>query len=202
MRRASKGRKMTGEDRENNLTGDGETGMFGMKLLLASLSVLFAAGIVIYILVRTRAEAWPPEGWPGTHPLIWADTALLLISSGTMHGALAASRKGAAAPARWLLSATMALGLAFLAGQAWVWYDITGAGEAANKNMFAFAFYFLSGLHAAHLLGGLAYLAITMRKAFAAADIAAAGPSIKYCAIYWHFLDIAWIILCAALFII
>ena len=174
--------------------------MMGMTLLLVSLSVLFISGILVFLLIKLKAQAWPPAGWPGTPPLIWLNTAGLISCSATIHGALSNARGGRTGAARFMLGVTMLLGCAFLAGQAVVWKFILSGGTAAWKNMFAFAFYFLSGLHAAHLIGGLIFLGVTILNTTKVE--AAASGKIKYCAIYWHFLDVTWLVLFFILFIL
>ncbi|MFH1681903.1 MAG: cytochrome c oxidase subunit 3 [Candidatus Eisenbacteria bacterium] len=67
--------------------------------------------------------------------------------------------------------------------------------------LFGFTFYMLTGLHAAHVLGGLIALAVVTARAHRGAYSAADHAGIELCARYWHFLDIVWIVLFAVLLV-
>ena len=171
-------------------------GVLGMTLFLVSLSVLFAASIVGYLMVRVRAAQWVP---PGTAPLpvgLWLSTLLLLLSSVTMHGAVLAIRGGKRETSTRLLGATMILGVAFLGSQIFNWWRMVAVDAVlATKSLYAFTFYMLTGLHALHVIGGLIPLVRTTWRAHGGAYSWADFHGIRLMAMYWHFLDVVWVVL-------
>ena len=87
-------------------------GALGMAFFLASLTVLFLASLVGYLVVRSRADVWPPPGSPALPPGLWVSTAIILASSATAHLAVVGIRKGNQIRLLVGLLATTALGVA------------------------------------------------------------------------------------------
>lgn len=171
-------------------------GKLAMRLFIMALAVLFAASMAGYLVVRLRAPEWPPAGSPRLPGGLWVSTLLLLASSGTMAGALAAIRDGHSVALRNWLYATGLLGVAFLVSQVLAWQNLVTAHHLpAQKNLYAFTFYLLSGLHGAHVLGGLVPLAITAGRAARRRYTAESHEGVEYLSMYWHFLDAVWIVM-------
>jgi cytochrome c oxidase subunit 3 len=170
--------------------------MLGMRLFLLALGMLFAAAMVGYLVVRLRAPEWPPAGSPRLPGGLWISTAVLLLSSGTMAAALGAARNGRAAAARNAFLITFVLGVVFLISQFVNWQHLVVAHHLpANKNLYAFTFYLLSGLHGAHVVGGLIPLAITTVRAGRGRYTSRDHAGAEYMSMYWHFLDVVWILM-------
>lgn len=178
-------------------------GPFGLAWFLASLGVFFAAGIVAYYAVRVpMADAWD-EGLPPLPSILWAGTLVLLVSSVTMHVALVGVRADNQRKLRWGLYLTDVLGVAFLVLQVVAWRMLyERAGEPALKTLYGITFYFLTALHAAHVIGGLVPLAITTYKARGGAYSSEENIGVLMCGMYWHFLDVVWLILFAVLVLV
>jgi len=128
----------------------------------------------------------------------------LIASSLTMQWAVNAVRAGRMDQLRTGLVLTTMLGLVFLTIQAGCWLTwlvpIAQHWDRSDEYRLALtSFYVLSGLHALHVVGGLAPLAITTRRAFCDMYSQAYFPGVQYCAMYWHFLGAVWIILYAAM---
>jgi len=170
-------------------------GVLGMKLFLVSLGVLFTASIIGYLVVRSRAEQWPPAGSPGLPATLWLSTALLIVSSLTMWLALKAIRRGDRAGLKHWLVLTTALGVAFLLSQGASWLLLTQHGLLPRASLFAFVFYTLTALHGLHVVGGLIPMAITTVRAARGRYTATSHPGVVYVSMYWHFLDVVWLIL-------
>ncbi|MBK8913605.1 MAG: cytochrome c oxidase subunit 3 [Phycisphaerales bacterium] len=193
----------------------GSIGALGMVLLLASLSVLFASGISLFFLVRLAdGDAWDPLPLP---PSIWIATLLLLFSSAT--GLLAAS--GAKRENRALLIVglllTTILGAAFLGIQWRNWQELLPhfrqAEQRATERAAATAaemgvqpplrsiprsfgvFYMLTALHAAHVIAGVVPLLWVTGRALMGAYRGTKGDGVRRVIVYWHFLDVMWLIL-------
>lgn len=175
-----------------------DPGELGMWLFLGTLGILFAASLLVYFLLRVfqphvpRLGGLPPGG-------VLLSTGVLLASSGTMHQALRAARRGRWRRLRPWLALTALLGLVFLGSQVRNWRLMLAAGMPLERNVGAYLYLVLPGLHAAHVLGGLIpLLVLTVQSLRAGA--ASAGRSLRparlaYCAMYWHFLDVVWLVM-------
>ena len=187
---------MTAIDPKTPPAAGASAGKLGMRLFLLALGVLFAASMAGYLVVRLRAPEWPPAGSPRLPGGLWISTLILLFSSGTMATALGAARGGKAAAARNGLLITFVLGVVFLISQVLNWHNLIVAHQLpANKNLYAFTFYLLSGLHGAHVLGGLVPLVITTIRAGRGRYTAQAHAGVEYMSMYWHFLDVVWVVM-------
>jgi cytochrome c oxidase subunit 3 len=181
---------------------------FGMVLFLISLGVLFAATVLAFAVVRVQLDRdglWPDD-LPALPAALWASTVLLLASGVTMHAALRSARAGDAARLRRRLHATTALGVAFLVVQVgcwWLWHrSVAGYDESSDGFRLALtAFYVLSGIHALHVVGGIAGLLFTSSRAVLGRYTAEHHTGVRACAMYWHFLDVVWIVLFALLLV-
>ncbi len=158
----------------------------GQWILLAVLTVFFLLFASAY-LMRMRHGDWLVLPEPA---LLWGNTLLLVISS-TLLQFSANGWSSRRRQAWWLFHTAGLLALLFLAGQLWVWRQIAASGYFAPDNPATAFFFLLTGLHALHLLVGLAlWLRVSYR--------AAAGHSITgiaHLARYWHFLLLVWLFL-------
>jgi heme/copper-type cytochrome/quinol oxidase subunit 3 len=184
------------EGREGTIPG---AGVLGMWLFLATLTVLFLAAIVGYLVVRLKAPDWPPKGMPRLPGGLWFATGLLLGASVAVQRALRSIKAEArVACTRWL-AATWGLGLAFLAVQSWNWSGLIRLHLMAASNLYAFTFFMLTGLHAAHVIGGVALLSVVWSRSARGRYDSGHHPGVTYAAMYWHFLDAIWLVLFAVL---
>ncbi len=168
-------------------------GTLGMGLLILALSILFGASMVGYLIVRTRAETWPPPGMPRLPSGLWISTLIIIASSVTMQSALRAARRGGRSGLRSGMLLTTVLGIAFLVSQTLNWTGLVATRLASQPNLYAFTFYMLTGLHALHVVGGLIPLGIVTKRAYAGRYSPDAHGGVKYCQMYWHFLAAVWI---------
>ncbi len=163
----------------------------GLKLFLAVISSLFFLFIVSYNL---RMEL--PDWRPLTDPLIlWVNTVFLVLGSIALQVSLGAAKREEAARLRFALAAGAVCTVVFLAGQFVAWRQLLASGFYATVNPSYAFFYLLTGLHAAHLAGGLWVLVQTTRKAWAGAEAGAMRTSIGLCALYWHYLLLVWLVM-------
>ena len=170
---------------------------FNLMVLVGSM--LFVSAILGYVEVRVdNGDGFIPANAPAPPSILLASTVLLVVSSATMQRAANAGRRGDPAQGGMML-VTIALALGFLAIQAVAWRQWVTQGVLVADNLYAWTFYVLTGMHAAHVLGGLPAMAITAVKAARAAYTPDNHRGIVYCAMYWHFLDGAWIVLYATL---
>lgn len=177
------------------------TGRLGMRLLLLSLGMLFAASLAGYFWVRASAEAWPPAGMPTLPEGLWASTMLIVLSSVSVQWALAGARRGAQGAMRLGLLLTTLLGLGFLASQTVNWFALVASDFTPQSNLYAFTFFLLTALHAAHVIGGLVPLAIVTTRAWQGRYGPSAHAGVEYVTTYWHFLGAVWLVLFVVLFL-
>jgi cytochrome c oxidase subunit 3 len=166
-----------------------------MRILVLALSMLFAASIIGYLVVRSRATAWPPPGMPRLPSTLWISTLILLVSSATMQFAVRAARAGRQTGLRWGMLLTTLLGVAFLISQTLNWFALVAVNLTARTNLYGFTFFVLTGLHAAHVIGGIIPLAVVSTRAWRGRYSAEFHPGVEYCKIYWHFLDVVWLVM-------
>lgn len=191
---------MTGGDprrvREGTVPG---AGVLGMWVFLATLTVLFLAAIVGYLVVRLKATDWPPPGMPRLPAGLWLATVALILGSATIHRAYRAIRVGErSASTRWL-AATLVLAFAFLFVQSWNWWGLIRLRLTAASNLYAFTFFMLTGLHAAHVIGGVVLIAVVLARSMQGRYGSGRYAGVTYAAMYWHFLDAIWLLLFAVL---
>ena len=171
-------------------------GAFGMAVLLISLSVLFSASMVALVVIRSRASAWPPHGMPRLPSSLWISTVVILLASAAVQRALNLIRRGEKERLARYLVATLILGLIFLAAQTLNWVEFYVAiRHIAFSGAYLGMFYVLTGLHAAHVIGGLIPLAVVLSRARQGRYSKEFHPGVRYIAMYWHFLDVVWIVL-------
>ena len=173
-----------------------EAGIMGMAILLISLAMLFASALLGYVVVRLDdREAWPPPGMPGLSPLLVISTVAIVISSGSMWLASRAAVRGNARGIQTWTTSTLALGIVFMVLQALAWLQMARDHADFSAHLYAWSFYFLTALHAAHLVGGLIPLAMVAWNARLNRYSRENHRGVTYTAMYWHFLDGAWVIL-------
>jgi cytochrome c oxidase subunit 3 len=182
--------------REGTVPG---AGVLGMWVFLATLTVLFLAAIVGYLVVRLKATDWPPPGMPRLPAGLWLATVALILGSATIHRAYRAIRVGErSASTRWL-AATLVLAFAFLFVQSWNWWGLIRLRLTAASNLYAFTFFMLTGLHAAHVIGGVVLIAVVLARSMQGRYGSGRYAGVTYAAMYWHFLDAIWLLLFAVL---
>ncbi|MGD8607839.1 MAG: cytochrome c oxidase subunit I [Myxococcales bacterium] len=119
-------------------------------------------------------------------------TVALLSSSGSMMMAERSARKGHASAGRWL-ALTIALGVAFLCGQAWEYSDLISSGVVVDASLFATSFFTLTGFHGLHVLVGLIVLGVVLWMRRHGGLGPREGAVVKAAGYYWHFVDVVWI---------
>ena len=140
--------------------------------ILASVVMLFAGFTSAYLIRRTGID-WRRAPLPA---ILWFNTVVLLASSATIELA----RRGGSR--RWI-SATLVLGLAFLAGQLAAWRVLVTQGIFVSTHPHGSFIYMLSAVHGVHLLGGIIALVYAT----------ALQRNVGLCATYWHFVDGVWL---------
>ncbi|MFC0185108.1 cytochrome c oxidase subunit 3 [Pseudarcicella hirudinis] len=164
---------------------------FLLWLFIVSIMMMFAAFTSAY-LVRKAEGNWLEFKLP---VLFWYSSAVLLISSISMHIAYLAAKKDNINTLRIAISITFVLGLVFLVMQLFGWKELVAVNVYFVGNPSGSFVYVFSGLHGLHLISGLVVLCFAFVSAFRLKIHAKALNQIQICATYWHFLDILWLYL-------
>lgn len=175
--------------------------VLGMFLFIASEVMLFGSFFTAYFFVRVvnQAPAWPPAPYEFPVFVAGVNTAILLTSSFTMHWALQSIKRGNRAGMRAGLTLTFLMGLAFLLTQV---MEYGRVGFAPKDGAFATVFFSLTGLHGAHVFVGLTLLAAATTRAFRGHYSPEAHWGVELPGIYWHFVDIMWLVVYTTIYIL
>ena len=165
----------------------------GMWLLLASLGMLFGASLVGFLILRLRAEQWPPPGTPPLPGGLWVSTGLLIVLSLALLMAERAARAGRLSGLTRMLGVSVLLTAAFLAAQISNWMRMASHSVLPDQSLFVWFFYLLTILHSAHVLFGLVPLALVTFRARAGRYTADSHETIHLVGMYWHFLLVTWV---------
>ncbi|MGA3204352.1 MAG: cytochrome c oxidase subunit 3 [Bryobacteraceae bacterium] len=163
-------------------------GLYRVGLLTAciSISAFFIALVIAYYWRKHTPPFWDPVPIPKTLRL---STVLILISSGTFETARQLFRRGRWRAASHFLLATASLGMAFLASQLTAWRSLVMHGAFLARNPHSSFFYMFTGLHAAHLIGGLVVLFVLVLGKSKRRELVDVAVN------YWHFLGVLWLVL-------
>lgn len=172
----------------------------GMWLFLAALAMLFGATMVAYFIVRARQGAVASFQLPRT---LWISTALMLAGSVTIHSAVVAARRERQQELRRHLVMTCIFAGLFVIVQTPAMIALLNQHRevAASQRVFLYGLiFFLILVHALHVLGGLVGLALTSANAFRGRYDHENYTGVKSAAMYWHFLDVVWLIMYAGIY--
>jgi cytochrome c oxidase subunit III len=177
--------------------------VLGMFLFIASEVMLFGAFFSAYFFARVvvGAETWPPEPFELPVYLALLNTIILVTSSFTMHWALQSIKRNNRSGLIAGLTLTFLLGLTFLLIQA---REYTRLGFAPYDNAFGSTFYGLTGLHGAHVFVGLNLLLYALIRAVRGHYGPAAHDhlGVEIPGIYWHFVDVMWIVVYTTVYVL
>jgi cytochrome c oxidase subunit 3 len=172
----------------------------GMLLFIASEIMVFGSFFTAYFFIRVVNEnSWPPEGSELPVFVAGVNTAILVTSSFTMHWALQSIKRGNRAGLQAGMVLTFALGLVFLLTQA---REYSRVGFAPHDNAFGTIFYGLTGLHGAHVFIGLTLLLMVTIRAFRGHFSPQHHRGVEIPGIYWHFVDVMWIVVYSTIYIL
>jgi cytochrome c oxidase subunit 3 len=174
--------------------------VLGMLLFIASEVMLFGSFFTAYFFVRVvNGYPWPPAGYDLPRYVAGINTAILVTSSFTVHWALQSIRRGSRAGLQAGLVLTLLMGATFLATQV---IEYTRVGFAPHDNAFTTVFFSLTGLHGAHVFVGLTLLLFTTIRAFRGHYSPSHYHGVELPGIYWHFVDVMWIVVYTTVYII
>ena len=172
----------------------------GMLLFIISEIMVFGAFFTAYFFIRVVGGAdWPAEGTELPKLIAGVNTAVLISSSFTIHFAQESIRKDNRLGLQLGMVTTFLLGLTFLFIQINEYVHI---GFSPQDSAQGTIFYGLTGLHGAHVFIGLTLLAFTTIRAFRGHFTPAEHRGVEVPGIYWHFVDVMWVIVYLSVYII
>jgi cytochrome c oxidase subunit 3 len=183
--------------------------VLGMLLFITSEVMFFAGLFAAYFSVRANAPAWPPlnpETGEAFHlaifPLVGPATVLLIASSFTAQFAVWAIRRGDRTAFIRNLSVTVVLGIIFLVMQAIDYAALGAEGITLSAGTFGTTYFTLTGFHGAHVFGGVIMLGVVLYRGLAGQFSARHHDAVEAASLYWHFVDVVWILLFSLLYIL
>jgi len=170
----------------------------GMWVFLCSEVMFFTGLIGAYIVLRFASPFWP---LPGTHenplniPLTAFNTFVLICSSVTMVQALAAVQRADYRKMKLFLSLTTLFGAFFLSIQAIEYWKLLHEHFNPHVSLFGSVFFTTTGFHGFHVFCGVICMSFVTGKALLGKYTQASHQGIETVGLYWHFVDLVWIVL-------
>jgi cytochrome c oxidase subunit III len=182
-------------------------GKFAMWLFIAQDAMGFVGLLSTYIILRAShpgSEWIPTIGDYGNHDpglpelaktLTGINTFILILSSFTMVLALDRIQRGNQAGLKLFLGLTALLGATFLGVQVYEYGHLMSEGMHMNAHPYAATFFMCTGFHGAHVFAGVIYLTCIWIAAMRGKYTAQNHSAVELAGLFWHFVDLVWIIL-------
>jgi cytochrome c oxidase subunit 3 len=172
----------------------------GVYLFIISEAMLFGSFFTAYFFIRVVGnEPWPPHPFEFPVNVAIMNTCILVFSSFVVHWALVSIKRGNRIGLQVGLATTFLMGLAFLTTQINEYFK---AGFSIHDGAFASVFYGLTGLHGLHVFVGLTLLSIMNIRTLRGHFTPDAHMGVEMAGIYWHFVDVMWIIVFFTVYIL
>ena len=173
----------------------------GMWLFLASECLLFGALISSYLLYKNTGPGTKPSGLFDI-PFTSLSSFILLMSSLTMVLAVSAVERRDLSRMRVWLVATALLGSIFIAGQVYEFTAFVREGMGYTTNPASSAFFTLTGFHGVHVTLGIILLVSLAGLSVAGRLPEHRSETVEIVGLYWHFVDVVWILIFAVVYLI
>lgn len=194
------------EPAESPLTPE-SWGKLGMWIFLAGDAMSFGGLLAGYGALRAGSPDWPnPLETLGIN-LTAAMTFLLIVSSVTMVMGLSGARHGDLDKFRKFILLTIVGGTVFLLLQAYEWIHLTHEGMTMSGNewgssLFGTTFYIITGFHGCHVFGGVVYLSCVLLAGLNGRFLGDNASPVEIAGLYWHFVDLVWILVFTFVYLI
>jgi cytochrome c oxidase subunit III len=174
----------------------------GMWVFLCSEVMFFTGLIGGYIVLRFASATWPIPSTKLNVPLTAVNTFVLICSSVTMVKAFAAFELGELRKGKFFLLATVLIGATFLSVQAVEYTKLMHEGFTPKASLFGSVFYVCTGFHGFHVLCGVICMTFVTIRAFLGKYTQADHQGVEVIGLYWHFVDLVWILLFTVIYLI
>ena len=180
--------------------------ILGMILFITSEVMFFSGLFAAYFATRAaHATDWPPQVFQGIldpFGLILIATIILIASSFTCQFAVWSIRRGDRRGFIRNIAATFILGVIFLGMQAYDYAILFSEGLTLGSGAFGTTYYTLTGFHGAHVFGGVLMLGVLLYRGIAGQFSARHHDAVEAVSLYWHFVDVVWILLFSILYLL
>jgi cytochrome c oxidase subunit 3 len=185
---------------EANRSSRVEPQLLGMLLFIISEVMVFGAFFTAYFFIRVVGGAdWPAEGTELPKLIAGVNTLILVSSSLTMHWALEGAKHNNRFALQAGITTTFLLGATFLFIQINEYVHI---GFSPQDHAQGTIFYGLTGLHGAHVFIGLTLLLMVVIRSFRGHFTPVEHRGVEVPGIYWHFVDVMWVIVYTTVYIL
>ncbi len=171
----------------------------GTIVWLASELMFFGGLFAAYFTLRSSARVWPPPTVHLETLTATVATLVLIASSFTIHLATQARERDDRDQMHTWLRVTFLLGAVFLANQV---HEFFVLDFSASSSGFGSVYYLMTGFHALHVFAGLALLVAAVVVTSGPGSLERRGPAVESVTYYWHFVDVVWVLLFLALFVL
>ncbi len=179
--------------------------ILGMLLFITSEVMFFSGLFAAYFATRAANTPWPPAVFAHIldplGPIIFA-TILLIASSFTCQFAVWSIRKGDRTGYIRNIAITFVLGIVFLIMQVYDYALLFSEGMTMGSGPFGTTYFTLTGFHGAHVFGGVLMLGVILYRGMAGQFSAKHHDAVEAVSLYWHFVDVVWILLFSILYLI
>jgi cytochrome c oxidase subunit 3 len=199
--------------------------VLGMLLFITSEVMFFAGLFAAYFSIRAGYQelnkttgqlqhVWPPTAFThllnpftlftetGALNLILPATVILVISSFTCQMGVWAIRRDDRAGFLRNFAVTLILGITFLLIQAFDYTVLAKEGLSLGATTFGTTYFTLTGFHGAHVFGGALMLGVVVYRGMAGQFSARHHDMVEATSLYWHFVDIVWVLLFLTLYVL
>ena len=184
----------------------GSTGLsnnkLAMWLFLGSETLLFGGLISTYMLYRGRVADGPHPHQVYDIPFTSVSSFVLLMSSLTMVLAVSAAQRNDDEKTNLWLIVTAILGSTFIGGQIYEFTAFYREGMGFSTSLFTSSFYTLTGFHGVHVSVGVIMLLVTVGVIKRNRVTGNKAESVELVGLYWHFVDVVWIVLFTLVYLI
>ena len=185
---------------EANRSSRIEAPTLGILLFIISEVMIFGAFFTAYFFIRiVNGDPWPAHGTVLPEAVAGINTCILVSSSLTIHWALTSIKNGNRFGLKAGMLSTFLLGLTFLFVQI---NEYVHLGFSPRDSAQATVFYSLTGLHGAHVFIGLCILLVVCIRAFRGHYTPEEHRGVEIPGIYWHFVDIMWIVVYTTVYVL
>jgi cytochrome c oxidase subunit 3 len=177
--------------------------VLGMLLFITSEVMFFAGLFAAYFNTRASNHPWPPEEFAdilNPFSLILVATVILITSSFTCQLAVWAIRRNDRTGFLRNISFTFVLGIIFLLLQAYDYSLLFADGMTLGSGPFGTTYFTLTGFHGAHVFGGVIMLGVVLYRGMAGQFSSRHHDAVEAASLYWHFVDVVWILLFSILY--
>jgi len=183
--------------------------ILGMLLFITSEVMFFAGLFAAYFSTRANyvdvngVKQWPPQEFAtilNPFSIILVATIILILSSVTLQMAIWAIRRDDRRGFLRNMAITFVLGVTFLLMQAYDYSLLFEEGMTMGSGPFGTTYYTLTGFHGAHVFGGVIMLGVVLYRGMSGQFSARHHDAVEAASLYWHFVDVVWILLFSILY--